>query len=167
MPMFSLSENSEANAKHLASPHIKVAGKINEKSSIRIGGLIRYMKKAELYLSAAKIYGTVALLWSVPSLNIFGIIGAILSWKAYKSNSGNIALKAMFLYEAASAVSVIFVLILLFLGIMVLDGGSFFRFTLAAAIISIVGDVLYITAAVMSDKGFEELGVSGSKVSVE
>ena len=124
------------------------------------------MKKAELYLSAAKIYGTVALLWSVPSLNIFGIIGAILSWKAYKSNNGDIARKAMFLYVVATVVSIVFVLILMILGIMVLGGGSFFRFALAAAIISIVGDVLYITAAVMSDKGSKELGRSGSEVKV-
>ena len=108
------------------------------------------MKKAELYLNAAKIYGTVALLWSVPSLNIFGIIGAILSWKAYKSNNGDIARKAMFLYVAATVVSIIFGLVMLYFGIVVL--GPAYEFAIAA-LISLVGDTLYIIAAVMSNKG--------------
>lgn len=113
------------------------------------------MKKAEVYFSAAKIYGTVALLWSVPSLNIFGIIGAILSWKAYKSNNGNIARKAMFLYVAATAVSIIFGLVMLFFWIIVLGPADEFAL---AALISVVGDTLYIIAAVMSSKGIEGLG---------
>ena len=110
------------------------------------------MKSAEFYLKSAAIYGTAALLWTVPSLNIFGIIGLVLSWKAYKRNDSNIALKAGTLYVVAAAVSVIFALILFFLGIMILDNGSSFILASAAAAISIVGDILYITASIMSSK---------------
>ena len=123
------------------------------------------MKSADFYFKSAAIYGTAALLWTVPSLNIFGIIGLVLSWKAYKRNDSNIALKAGTLYVVAAAVSVIFALILFFLGIMILDNGSSFILASSAAAISIVGDILYITASIMSSKGEKAYNDLDTKVS--
>lgn len=122
-------------------------------------------------LRRGMIFGTVALIWSIPSLNIFGIAATILSWIAYSKPKKGSVYAASGLYIAAAVVSVLFAVILLFAG-----GG--FRYaeeatgisynTLTslmngAAAFSLVGDILYIAAAAAGIKGGKTIKDSDSE----
>lgn len=122
------------------------------------------MKNARL--RTAMILGTVALVWSVPSLNIFGIVASIMSWAAYGKNLKSSASSAGALYIIAAAVSIAFALVLFYGGAMLSavvstfgegEGNEIFSFMNGAAGFSIIGDILYIIAAVNSFKGGKEL----------
>ncbi len=120
-------------------------------------------------LRAALIMGTIALVWSIPSLNIFGIVAFIMSWTAYSSNKKGSAYAAMGFYIAATVLSLFFSKLLL------AAGGIFGAAALAAglsesavptvltgiAVFSFVIDALYIIAAVKCFKAGKELPESG------
>lgn len=118
-------------------------------------------------LRAAMIAGTVALIWSIPSLNIFGIIAVILTWVVYSSSKKGTASAAMAMYITAAVISVLFAVVLVFagslFGLIASADNTMMDFLNGAAVFSIVGDVLYITAAVMCYKGGKELKESDSE----
>ncbi len=108
------------------------------------------------HLRTAVILGTAALIWSIPSLNIFGIIAAIMSWVAYSNNKSSTAKTAMVMYIVAVAASAAFA------ALMLVAQGAVMAFGDAAggvvlfggmAAFSVIGDILYIAAAVVSCKG--------------
>ncbi len=107
-------------------------------------------------LRTAMIIGNIALVWSVPSLNIFGIIAAILSWSAYSTEKKTSVKIASVMYIFALLLSIMFAAVLLFASGII---SSFIEIEpirevmSAAAALSAVGDVLYIAAAVV---GFKE-----------
>lgn len=42
-------------------------------------------------LKKAMILGTIALIWTIPSVNLFGVIAVIVSWIAYSNSKKNMA----------------------------------------------------------------------------
>lgn len=105
------------------------------------------------------LFGMLALIWSIPSLNILGIIAATLSWVAYTSHKKGSADSAAALYIAASVLSIAFDALIWYLcGLFI--GRSFFVMVTAGMLI---GVVLYAFAAVNSLKGSKELKDSGEE----
>ena len=43
-------------------------------------------------LKKAMILGTIALIWTIPSVNLFGVIAVIVSWIAYSNSKKNMLL---------------------------------------------------------------------------
>ena len=116
------------------------------------------MKKGKL--KAAVALGSAALLWSIPSLNIFGIIGAIMSWAAYGGARKKTAAGAGIFYIISLVVSIAFGALLAaaskdFLSSEFVSGLAFLlKFS---TLFSVLGDILYIAAAVCSSIGAKEL----------
>ncbi len=116
------------------------------------------MKKGKLKTAVA--LGSAALLWSIPSLNIFGIIGAIMSWAAYGGARKKTAAGAGIFYIISLVVSIAFGVLLAvaskdFLGSEFVSGlASLLRFSV---LFSVFGDILYTAAAVCSFMGAKEL----------
>lgn len=116
------------------------------------------MKKGKL--KAAVALGSAALLWSIPSLNIFGIIGAIMSWAAYGGARKKTADGAGIFYIISLVVSIVFGAVLAlasrdFTSSEFASGlASLLRFSV---LFSVFGDILYGAAAVCSFIGAKEL----------
>ena len=60
------------------------------------------------------IIGTISLIWSIPSLNIFGIIAGVVSWICYSSSKKGTASAAAVIYIIAAALSIGFAVMLIF-----------------------------------------------------
>lgn len=116
------------------------------------------MKKNKL--KAAVILGTAALLWSIPSLNIFGIIGAIMSWAAYGGGRRKTAAGAGIFYIISLVVSIAFGAVLAaaskdFWGSEFVSGLAYLlKFS---ALVSVFGDILYGAAAACCFIGAKDL----------
>ncbi len=121
-------------------------------------------------LKRTVIFGTIALIWSVPSLNIFGIIAAVFSWVIYSKPKKGTVYLTMGLYISAAVVSVLFAVILLFAGGVFSFAGeaagisdnALTELMNGAAAFSIVGDILYIAAAISGYKGGKLINDSDS-----
>ncbi|MCM1578311.1 MAG: hypothetical protein NC078_05885 [Ruminococcus sp.] len=111
-------------------------------------------------LKAAVAIGSAALLWSIPSLNIFGIIGTIMSWSAYGGGRRKTALGAGAFYIAALVVSIIFGILLAIASKDFLSsefGAGLSDLLRFSVLFSLFGDVLYCASAVCSFIGAKEL----------
>lgn len=117
-------------------------------------------------LKAAVALGTAALLWSIPSLNIFGVVAMIISWGAYGGGRKKDAMLSGIFYIIALVVSVLFGILLAMAGndftSSEFEAGlsSLMRFS---AMLSVLGDILYLAAAVFSFMGAKELTGSEGK----
>ena len=67
-------------------------------------------------LKKAMILGTIALIWTIPSVNLFGVIAVIVSWIAYSNSKKNMAYVSTGMYIAATVISILFAIVLLFAG---------------------------------------------------
>ena len=107
-------------------------------------------------LKKAVAAGSVALVWSICSLNLFGIVATIISWAINGKPKKNGAKAAGVLYIISLILSIAFALLLLLTGGMtsLLNGMALF---------SIFGDALYIAAAVFSFKAAGELDDSSGE----
>lgn len=122
-------------------------------------------------LRRGMIFGTAALIWSIPSLNIFGIAATILSWIAYSKPKKGSVYAASGLYIAAAVVSVLLAVILLFAGGVFSFAGeaagisdnALTSLMNGAAAFSLVGDIFYIAAAAASVKGGKTIKDSDSE----
>lgn len=122
-------------------------------------------------LKKAVAAGSAALVWSICSLNLPGIIAAILSWAIYGKPKKNGAKAAGVLYVISFMGSVIFALLLLLAGGMFGFIGEIFGTAENAmtgllngmAVFSLFGDVLYIAAAVFSFKASGEINNSSGE----
>lgn len=116
-------------------------------------------------LKAAVAMGTAALLWSIPSLNIFGVVAMIISWGAYGGGRKKDALLSGIFYIIAFIVSIIFCVVSLkIMGGLVAGGsGGVERLMNIITVMSLIGGALYITAAVFSFLGAKELTGSEGK----
>ena len=56
-------------------------------------------------LKKAMILGTIALIWTIPSVNLFGVIAVIVSWIAYSNSKKNMAYVSTGMYIAATVIS--------------------------------------------------------------
>lgn len=110
-------------------------------------------------LKAAVAMGTAALLWSIPSLNIFGVVAMIISWGAYGGGRKKDAAGAGVFYIIALIVSILFGFIILKIMGGMVAGGSMGvqRLINVITVMSLAGDALYIAAAVFSFLGAKEL----------
>ena len=79
-------------------------------------------------LKKAMILGTIALIWTIPSVNLFGVIAVIVSWIAYSNSKKNMAYVSTGMYIAATVISILFAIVLLFAGGM-FSGRGCGRFT--------------------------------------
>lgn len=116
-------------------------------------------------LKKAVAAGSVALVWSICSLNLPGIIAAILSWIIYGKPKKNGAKAAGVLYAIALIGSMLFALLLLIAGGMFGFIGEIFGaaensmkgLLNTMAVFSLFGDALYISAAAFSFKASGEI----------
>lgn len=53
------------------------------------------------------ILGTIALIWTIPSVNLFGVIAVIVSWIAYSNSKKNMAYVSTGMYIAATVISIL------------------------------------------------------------
>ena len=121
-------------------------------------------------LKKAVAAGSIALVWSICSLNLPGIIGAIISWIIYGKPKKNGAKAAGALYVVSFIGSVIFALLLLLAGGMFGFIGEIFGaaensmkgLLNGMAAFSLFGDALYIAAAVYSFKASGEISDSSN-----
>ena len=112
-----------------------------------------------------------ALVWSICSLNLFGIVATIISWAINGKPKKNGAKAAGVLYIISLIGSIIFALILLLTGGMFgfaagLFGSSENTMTSllnGMALFSVFGDALYIAAAAFSFKAAGELDDSSGE----
>jgi dolichyl-phosphate-mannose--protein O-mannosyl transferase len=112
-------------------------------------------------LKKAMILGTIALIWTIPSVNLFGVIAVIVSWIAYSNSKKNMAYVSTGMYIAATVISILFAIVLLFAGGMFsfvgeaagVSHNAMTTLLTGMAAFSLVGDGLYIAAAVSSYKG--------------
>lgn len=111
------------------------------------------------YLKRAMIFGTSALIWSIPSLNILGIIAAIITWIAYSSHRKGASETAGVLYIAASVLSVAFDALIWFFCIDIIGR----RFFIMVTSVMIIGVILYILASLNCMKGAKTLKESGGE----
>ena len=122
-------------------------------------------------LKKAVAVGSVALVWSICSLNLFGIVATIISWAINGKPKKNGAKAAGVLYIISLIGSIIFALILLLTGGMFgfaagLFGSSENTMTSllnGMALFSVFGDALYIAAAAFSFKAAGELDDSSGE----
>lgn len=112
------------------------------------------------YLKRAMLFGMLALIWSIPSLNILGIIAATISWVAYTSHKKGSAGAAAALYIAASVLSIAFVAIMLTVTLFMIIRSEFWDILVIGMVI---GVALYILAAVNCIKGAKMLKESGEE----
>ena len=63
-------------------------------------------------LKKAMILGTIALIWTIPSVNLFGVIAVIVSWIAYSNSKKNMAYVSTGMYIAATVISILFAIVL-------------------------------------------------------
>lgn len=112
-------------------------------------------------LRNAMIAGTVALIWSIPSLNIFGIIAGITSWICYSSSKKGTASAAAVIYIVAAALSIGFAMLMIFFKGMIIsvlgEAGAMTGVLNFMAGFSVFGDILYFIAAYFSFRGGKEL----------
>lgn len=117
------------------------------------------------YLKYAVILGTISLVWSIVTLNIFGIVGVIMSWVCYSNNSRNLSLAALIMYIISAVGSVFFGmtsgLIVGFIEMLFGNDGSIvsglISFINTFAFLSIPATVLYVAAAVFTGRGRKAL----------
>lgn len=118
-------------------------------------------------LRNAMIIGTISLIWSIPSLNIFGIIAGVVSWICYSSSKKGTASAAAVIYIIAAALSIGFAVVLIFFKGMIIsifgEAETMSGVLNFMAVFSILGDIMYLAAAYMSYKGGRELKESGSE----
>lgn len=123
-------------------------------------------------LKKAVAAGSVALVWSICSLNFFGIAAAIISWAINGKPKKNGAKAAGVLYIISLIGSIAFVLMLFTVGGAVGFINAFFErgsslpllgFAKGMALFSAFGDALYIAAAVFSFKAAGELDNSSGE----
>ena len=110
-------------------------------------------------LKKAVAAGSIALVWSICSLNFFGIIAAIISWVIYGKPKKNGAKAAGVFYVISLLGSIIFALLLM----IALVGSSMMELLEGMAIFSLFGDALYIAAAVFSFKAAGEINNSSDE----
>lgn len=122
-------------------------------------------------IKKAVIAGSAALVWSICSLNIFGIIGTVACWAISGKPRRNGAIAAGVMYIIALLLSIGFGALLLtgagvfgvftFLSELagLADGGMLRLFT-GMSVFSLFGDVLYIIASVFCFKAAKELNSS-------
>lgn len=116
-------------------------------------------------LKKAVAAGSVALAWSICSLNLTGIIAAIISWAIYGKPKKNGAKAAGVFYVISLLGSIIFAMLLLLAGGMFgfvaelfgAVGSSMTGLLKGMAIFSLFGDALYIAAAVFSFRAAGEI----------
>ncbi|MGN1090508.1 MAG: hypothetical protein ACI4Q6_08925, partial [Huintestinicola sp.] len=111
-------------------------------------------------LKRAMLFGTAALIWSIPSLNILGIIAAIITWIAYSSHRKGASETAGMLYIAASVLSIAFVAFMQTVTLFMIIRSEFWDILM---IDMVIGVVLYILAAVNCMKGAKTLKESGGE----
>ncbi|MGN0637766.1 MAG: hypothetical protein ACI4J0_05300 [Huintestinicola sp.] len=109
-------------------------------------------------LKKAVAAGSIALVWSICSLNLPGIIAAIISWIIYGKPKKNGAKAAGVFYVISFIGSIIFVLLLM----IALVGNRMAGLINGMAIFSLFGDALYIAAAVFSFKAAGEINDSSN-----
>lgn len=122
-------------------------------------------------LKKAVAAGSVALVWSICSLNIFGIVATIISWAINGKPKKNGAKAAGVLYIISLILSIAFALLLLTAGGILGFINAFFEmggnpiagFAKGMALFSLFGDALYIAAAVFSFKAAGELDDSSGE----
>ena len=112
-------------------------------------------------LKKAVAAGSVALVWSICSLNLFGIVATIISWAINGKPKKNGAKAAGVLYIISLIGSIAFVLMLFTVGGVMGFISAFFErgsslpllgFAKGMALFSVFGDALYIAAAAFSFK---------------
>lgn len=122
-------------------------------------------------LKKAVAAGSIALVWSICSLNFFGIIAAIISWAILGKPKKNGAKAAGVLYVISLIGSIIAVLLLLLAkgmfgfvaDIVGTPENSMAGQINGMAISSLFGDALYIAAAVFSFKAAGEINNSSDE----
>jgi len=123
-------------------------------------------------LKKAVAAGSVALVWSICSLNLFGIVATIISWAINGKPKKNGAKAAGVLYVISLIGSIAFVLMLFTVGGVVGFINAFFEqgsslpllgFAKGMALFSVFGDALYIAAAAFSFKAAGELDDSSGE----
>ena len=122
-------------------------------------------------LKKAVAAGSAALVWSICSLNLFGIVATIISWAINGKPKKNGAKAAGVLYVISLIGSIIFALILLLTGGMFGFAAGLFgnpensmtSLLNGMALFSVFGDALYIAAAVFSFKAAGELDDSSGE----
>lgn len=122
-------------------------------------------------LKKAVAAGSVALVWSICSLNLFGIAATIISWAINGKPKKNGAKAAGVLYIISLIGSIAFVLMLLTVGGVMGFISAFFEkgsnpisgFAEGMALFSVFGDALYIAAAAFSFKAAGELDDSSGE----
>ena len=122
-------------------------------------------------LKKAVAAGSVALVWSICSLNLFGIVATIISWAINGKPKKNGAKAAGVLYMISLIGSIIFALILLLTGGMFGFAAGLFgssENTMSSLLngmapFSVFGDALYIAAAAFSFKAAGELDDSSGE----
>lgn len=123
-------------------------------------------------LKKAVAAGSVALVWSICSLNLFGIVATIISWAINGKPKKNGAKAAGVLYIISLIGSIAFVLMLFTVGGVMgfisafLERGSslpLLGFAKGMALFSVFGDALYIAAAAFSLKAAGELDDSSGE----
>lgn len=123
-------------------------------------------------LKKAVAAGSVALVWSICSLNLFGIVATIISWAINGKPKKNGAKAAGVLYIISLIGSIAFVLMLFTVGGVVGFINAFFErgislpllgFAKGMALFSVFGDALYIAAAAFSFKAAGELDDSSGE----
>ncbi|MCI7766497.1 MAG: hypothetical protein MSJ26_00740 [Oscillospiraceae bacterium] len=122
-------------------------------------------------LKKAVAAGSAALAWSICSLNLPGIIAAIISWVIYGKPRKNGAKAAGVFYVISLAGSIIFALLLLLAGgmfgfvaeIFGAAGSSMTGLLNGMAVFSLFGDALYIAAAVFSFRAAGEINNSSGE----
>ncbi len=123
-------------------------------------------------LKKAVAAGSVALVWSICSLNLFGIVATIISWAINGKPKKNGAKAAGVLYIISLIGSIAFVLMLFTVGGVTGFISAFFErgsslpllgFAKGMALFSVFGDALYIAAAAFSFKAAGELDDSSGE----
>lgn len=123
-------------------------------------------------LKKAVAAGSVALVWSICSLNLFGIVATIISWAINGKPKKNGAKAAGVLYIISLIGSIAFVLMLFTVGGVMGFISAFFErgsslpllgFAKGMALFSVFGDALYIAAAAFSLKAAGELDDSSGE----
>ena len=116
-------------------------------------------------LKKAVVAGSIALAWSICSLNLPGIIAAIISWIIYGKPKKNGAKAAGVFYVISLIGSIIAVLLLMLAkgmfgfvaDIVGTPENSMAGLINGMAVFSLIGDALYIAAAVFSFKAAGEI----------
>lgn len=100
----------------------------------------------------------IALIWSIPSLNLMGIIATILSWIAYTSHKKGTDLASGVLYIAASFISLgVIIVSSTLLDLLGVEG----PLRVFIVVDGILGIILFVIAGINALKGAAALKESG------